>query len=188
MNEVLLQMIVEKLEALEIALLKQSDPSKYCESLNALETLMKSLQSEIMKLSLERKTNTDRVTDLSNQINTLRSNSIDPEQNQVNHIHHFHKHIWISLSLFIISLFLAYGWINCHIEKKQFEANDIKYRFWKANGNTSLLKIIYGTDSLYNLDKDGFTNEVLRAEHEIAEQEKMHRLASEKKNNERDHR
>jgi hypothetical protein len=104
-----------------------------------------------------------------------------PEQNQVKHIHHFHKHIWISLSLFIILLLCAYGWMNCHIEKKQFEANDMKYRFWKANGNASLLKIIYRTDSLYNLDKDGFTNEVLRAEHEIAEQEKMNRLAGEKK-------
>ena len=71
--------------------------------------------------------------------------------------------------------------MNCHSEKKQFEANDIKYRFWKANGNTSLLKVVYQTDSLYNLNKDVFTNVVLRAEHTIAEQEKNHRLAGEKK-------
>ena len=63
MNEVLLQTIIEKLEALEIALLKQSDLTKDCESLNALETLMKSLQCELMKLSLERRTNTDRVAE-----------------------------------------------------------------------------------------------------------------------------
>jgi hypothetical protein len=181
MNEVLLQTIIEKLEALEIALLKQNHLTSDCESLNALETLMKSLQSEIIRLSLERRTNTDCVTDLSNQINTLRSNYINPEQNQVKHIHHFHKHIWISVSLFVVSLLFAYGWMNCHIEKKQFEANDIQYRFWKANGNTSLLKIIYHTDSIYNLDKDDFTNKVLRKEHQIAEKEKMHRLAGEKK-------
>ena len=181
MNEVLLQTIIEKLEAMEIALLKQSDPTKDCESLNVLARLMKSLQSEIMKLSSEYRTNTDCVTDLSNQINTLRSNYINPEQNQVKHIHHFHKQIWVSVSLFIVSLLFAYGWINCHNEKKQFEANDIQYRFWKANGNVSLLKIIYKTDSLYNLDQDGFTKEVLRAEHKIAEQEKMHRFADEKK-------
>jgi hypothetical protein len=104
-----------------------------------------------------------------------------PEQNQVKHIHHFHKHIWISLNLFIILLFCAYGWMNCHIEKKQFEANDMKYRFWKANGNASLLKVVYHTDSLYELDKNNFAKEVLLQEHKIAEQEKMHRLAGEKK-------
>ena len=57
----------------------------------------------------------------------------------------------------------------------------MKYRYWKANGNTSLLKIVYYTDSLYNLDEYHFTNEVLRAERQIAKQEKMHRLAGEKK-------
>ena len=169
MNEVLLQTIIEKLEALEIALLKQSDPTKDCESLNVLARLMKSLQSEIMKFSSECRTNTNCVTDLSNQINTLRSNYINPEQNQVKHVHHFHKHIWISLSLFIISLLFAYGWINCYNEKKQFEANDIQYRFWKANGNASLLEIIYKTDSLYNLDRDDFKDQVLEAERQIKE-------------------
>jgi hypothetical protein len=87
---------------------------------------------------------------------------------------------WIS-TVFIISLLLAYGWMNCRNEKKIFEANDIKYRFWKANGNASLLKIIYLTDSIYNLDKDDFINGVLHAELKIAEQEKMHPLADEKK-------
>jgi len=73
--------------------------------------------------------------------------------------------------------------MNCHIEKKQFEANDIKYRFWKANGNTNLLKIIYKTDSLYNLDKTNFAKEVLRQERQIADEEKKHRLAGEKTEN-----
>jgi len=180
MSEVLLQTIVEKLEALEIALLKQSQPAKDGE-LKALAAVIKSVQSELMELSSECKTNTDCVTNLSNKINTLRLNFADPEQTHFKHIHHFHKHIWISLTLFIISFLLTYGWMNCHFEKKQFEANDIKYRFWKANGNASLLKIIYQTDSIYNLGKDDFTNKVLRNEHQIAEQEKMHQLAGEKK-------
>jgi len=134
--------------------------------------LLKNISSEELHLAI-----------LSNQINALRLNFAHPEQNQVKHVHHFHKHIWISFSLFIVSLLFAYGWMNCHSEKKQFEANDIKYRFWKANGNTSLLKVVYQTDSLYNLNKDVFTNGVLRAEHTIAEQEKKHRLAGEKTEN-----
>ena len=101
-------------------------------------------------------------------------------QNQVRHVHHFHKQVWHSVSLFIISLLLAYGWINCSNEKKSFEANDMKYRFWRANGNTHLLKIVYYTDSLYNLNKDNFIEQVIRSERQISEQENMHRLAGEK--------
>lgn len=181
MNEVLLQTIVEKLEALEIALLKNDNPRKIGEASNELAAVVTSVQYELMKFGSELRTNNDRVNNLSKEINALRLNFVTPEQNQVKHIHHFHKQIWISLSLLTVSLLLAYGWLNCHNEKKQFEANDIQYRFWKANGNTSLLKIIYHTDSLYNLDKDHFADEVLRAEHQIAEQEKMQRLAGEKK-------
>jgi len=182
-NEVLLQTIVEKLEALEIALLKQSPPAKEGESSKELVTAVKSVQTELTKFNSEVRTKTDCVNNLSNQINILRLNFAHPEQNQVKHIHHFHKHIWISLSLFIVSLLFAYGWMNCHSEKKQFEANDIKYRFWKANGNTNLLKIIYKTDSLYNLDKTNFAKEVLRQERQITDEEKKHRLAGEKTEN-----
>ena len=180
MSEVLLQTIVEKLEALEIALLKPNHPAKEGESSNALATEVKSVQSELKKFTSEFRTSSDRVNNLSKEITTLRLNFGNPEQTQVKHIRHFHRQIWISIGLFLISLLLAYGWTNCHSEKKVFEDNDIKYRFWKANGNTSLLKIIYRTDSLYNLDRDHFTNEVLRGEHEIAEQEKKDRLAGEK--------
>lgn len=185
MSEVLLQTIVEKLEALEIALLKQGKPGKDGEVSNELAPAVNSVRSELIKFNSEVRRNNDRVNNLSKEINTLRLSFVDLKQNQVKHIHHFHKHIWISLSLFIISLLLAYGWMNCHSEKKVFEASDIKYRFWKANGNASLLKIIYHTDSLYNLGKDDFTNEVLRAEHQIAEQEKQRRVAGEKKKDER---
>ncbi len=101
-------------------------------------------------------------------------------QRPVKHTHHLHKQTWISISLFIISLLLAYGWINSIHEKEAFEANDIKYRFWEVDGNTSLLKIIYFTDSIYNLDKKNFTKRVIQAEFKIAEQEKLHRLADEK--------
>ena len=81
--------------------------------------------------------------------------------------------------IFNITL-LAYGWINCHNEKKAFEANDLKYRYWKANGNKILLKASYDTDSLYELDKDGFKKEVLNREKNISEREKMFRLVDEK--------
>lgn len=85
-------------------------------------------------------------------------------KSQVKHIHRYYKQLWVTVSLFIISLLLGYGWINCHNEKKAFEANDIKYRYWKADNNVSLLKLTYYTDSLYDMDKDDFRNQVVHAE------------------------
>ena len=127
-------------------------------------------------------TNNEKINGLSEDIRALRVNSGNPIQDRVKHIHHFHKQVWLSVSLFIISLLLVYGWINCSKEKKSFEANDMKYRFWKANGNSHLLKIVFYTDSLYNMDKIIFyTTGCLGLRHQIVEQEKMHRLAGEKK-------
>ncbi len=177
MSEILLQAIVEKLEALEIALLKQDSERKDEE----LKTTVKSVQSELIKFGSIFTTNNEKINNLSERINALRVKPGNPIQNQVKHVHHFHKQVWLSVSLFLISLSLAYGWINCSNEKKSFEANDLEYRFWKANGNTNLLKIVFFTDSLYNLDKDHFTQQVIGAERQIYEQEKVHRLADEKK-------
>jgi len=185
MNEILLQAIVEKLEALEIALLKQVSASKVEETSNELTSQIKLLQSEFLKIASAFTTNNEKINDLSEEIPALRVNSGNPIQNQVKHVHHFHKQVWLSVSLFIISLLLGYGWSNCSNEKKSFEVNDIKYRFWKANRNTNLLKIVFYTDSLYKLDKYHFIQQVVRAEQQIYEQEKMHRLAGEKEKNQK---
>jgi hypothetical protein len=126
----------------------------------------------------------EKLNSLSKEMNLLRLNLGNLEPRQVKHIHHFHKLVWVTVSLFLISLFLAYGWINCHNEKKAFEANDIKYRYWKADNNASLLKLTYYTDSLYNMDKDDFRNQVVHAEQQIAEQGKRFRLAGEKERRE----
>ena len=173
MSEILLQAIVEKLEALEIALLKQGSAGK----IEELETAVRSIQSAFIKLNSAFNVNNEKIDGIAEDIRALRR-----LHNKVKHTHHFHKQVWVSVSLFIICLLLAYGWINCSNEKKAFEANNMKYRYWKANGNASLLKIIYYTDSLYNLDEYHFTNEVLRAERKLEEQNKVQRLAPEKKN------
>ena len=101
-------------------------------------------------------------------------------KSQVKHTRNFYKHVLVTVILFLISLLLAYGWINCHSEKKAFEANDIKYRYWKVDSNASLLKLTYYTDSLYDMDKDDFRNQVVHAEQKIAEQATQFQLAGEK--------
>ena len=179
MSEILLQAIVEKLEALEIALLKQDSADKDEE----LKAAVRSIQSAFIKLNSAFNANNEKINGLSEDIRALKVNSGNPMQNQVKHVNHFHKQVWLSVSLFIISLLLAYGWVNCSNEKKSFKANDMKYRYWKVNGNTHLLKIIYYTDSLYNLNKNNFIKQVVRSERQISEQENMHRLVGEKEKN-----
>lgn len=181
MNEILLQAIVEKLEALEMALLKQGNAGKDEQTSNELTTAVKSVQSELIKFASAFSTNNEKINSLSEEIYALRVKSGNPIQNHVKHIHHFHKQVWLSVSFFIISLLLAYGWINCSNEKKSFEANDMKYRFWKANGNTNLLKIVFYTDSLYKLDKTHFIQQVIGTEQQIVENEKQFRIAGENK-------
>jgi len=172
MSEILLQAIVEKLESLEIALLKQDNADKDEE----LKTAVKSIQSAAFTMiNGPYNIKNEKIDSILEEIHALRG-----MDNKVRHTHHFHKQVWISVSLFIISLLLAYGWINCSNEKKSFEANDMKYRYWKGNGNTHLLKIIYYTDSLYNQNKDHFIEQVVRAERQISEQENRRRLAGEK--------
>ncbi len=177
MSEILLQAIVEKLESLEIAFLKRGSAGKDEE----LKAVARSIQAELIKFSSALNANNEKINNLSEDIRVLKVNSRNSTQNNVEHVHHFHKQTWITVSLFIISILLAYGWINSSNEKKSFEANDMKYRYWKANGNTHLLKIIYFTDSLYNQDKDHFIQVVTAAEQQIGVQERAKRNADEKK-------
>jgi len=145
MSEILLQAIVEKLEALEGVLLKQGSAGKDEAASSELTTAVESVQSELIKFGSIFTANNEKINNLSEVIHALRLKSGYPTQNKVKHIHHLHNQVWLSVSLFLISLLPAYGWINCNNEKKSFKANDIKYRFWKANGNSHLLKIVFYT-------------------------------------------
>ncbi len=186
MSEVLLQTIVEKLESLEIALLKESNSGKD-EALQKQSLQgFKSLHSEIQIFISQLNHDSEKLNGFSKEMNLLRLNLGKIERGHFKHIHHFHKLVWVTVSLFIIALLLAYGWINCHNEKNVFEANDIKYRYWKVDSNASLLKLTNYTDSLYDLNKDDFTNQVVRAEQQLAEQAEQFRLAGEKEKEERE--
>jgi len=180
MSEILLQTIVEKLESLKIALLKESNSGKDEALQNQILKGFKDFQSEVATFASQLNTNSETLLGFSKEVNSLRLNLGNPIQNQVRHTHHFHKLVWVTVSLFLITTLLAYGWMNCSNEKEVFEANDIKYRYWKVDSNASLLKITYYTDSLYNLDKESFRKQVISAEQQIFEQEEMLRLADER--------
>ena len=180
MSEILLQTIVEKLESLEIALVKESSTSKDETLQKQILQGFKDFQSEVGKFAFQLNINNEKLHDFFKEINATGLKMSSLTKSQVKNIHRYYKQLLVTVSLFLISLLLAYGWINCHSEKKAFEANDIKYRYWKVDSNASLLKLTYYTDSLYDMDKDDFRNQVVYAEQKIAEQAKQCRLADEK--------
>ena len=179
MSDILLQTIIEKLKTIEIGLLKENtnkDP--------AIETLLKEielLKNEMAKWPLRFKANLEKLNELLNGIASLNLKLELPKRENIKHSHHLHKGVWISVGLFIISLFFLYGWINSINTKKTFEANDMKYRFLKVNNNPALLKFLFQTDSLYNINKDFFAKLVVTKEKNLNEQAEQFRLAGEKK-------
>ena len=103
-----------------------------------------------------------------------------PVKNQIEHKHHLHKGIWIAAGLFVTCFLLAWGWINAHQEKEQFEANDVKYRSLKISGNKNVLNLCKYTDSLYRKDRVGFSSNVEQEERRLIEQAELLRLAGER--------
>lgn len=181
MSEILLQTIVEKLEALEIALLKENNAGKNETIYQALLKEIKSAQSEITKLPVLLRADSKKINELTESIAALNIKLNISLKNQISHTHHLHKAVWICAGLFITSLIFLISWINCSNTKEKFEANDIKYRYLRVNGNTSLVKLLYHTDSLYDLNKDAFCKLVIQHEQQLAKQAELLRLLVEKK-------
>lgn len=122
MSEILLQTIVEKLESLEIALLKESDSGKDEVLQKQMLKDFNDFQSEVGKFTTQLNINNEKLNSLSKEINGVRINLSNSKVNHVKHTRNFYRHLLITVSLFIISSLLTYGWINCHDEKKVFEA------------------------------------------------------------------
>ena len=182
MNQVLLETIVEKLEGLELTLLKENkagneDDTMQKDFLNEI----KLFQSEITKLPTHLKVSNEKINELSRNITSLNFKLGLGVKENIYHKHHLHNGVWIAIGFFITSLFLLHGWVNCYSEKKIFEANDIKYRYLKVNGNAALVRILYQTDSLYKLNNDLFIKCVTNRQESLSQQGEMQRLAGEKK-------
>jgi hypothetical protein len=180
MSEVLLETIVEKLESLEIALLKESDARKENTTQQALLKEVNLLKSEFIIHTGQLRSGEEKMNGLIKSITTLNFKLSSPLENNIKHFHHFHKGLLVTLAFFVLASVFLYGWMRCSKLKEQFEANDMRYRFFKMNGNASLLKIIHETDSLYHTNRIDFTSKVVRAGEHLAEQAEMLRLANEK--------
>jgi hypothetical protein len=180
MNEILMQTIIEKLESLEISFLKNS-PDKDSKVQEKFLKEIKNYQCEITKIIPQVKSVNEKIHDLTKNVAAINFGLVNKATGQIHHTHYLQRGIWSSILLFIISLFLLYGWINSYNANNVSETNDIKYRYLKVNGNIGLLKLLYRTDSLYILNKQLFKKMVAEKEDSLVQQMQSLRLAGEKK-------
>lgn len=167
MNEKLLEVMIEKIDSFEM-LLKVMDTGK--EEIQKLRAEVDFIRKEIKNLPSQLQLDTGKLKELSASIDKLIKQLEIPVKNEVEHRHHLHKGIWIAVGLFITCFLLGWGWLNCYKEKEQFEANDMKYRSLKISGNAALLKGCDVTDSLYQKDPGGFSNNVEQEEQRLTRQ------------------
>jgi len=172
MSEILLQTIVEKLEVIEL-LLKQDKKNKD-------EEVSKMILDEIKRVSTS-SINSDKIDELKLSMDKCCKTVERASTNQIIYKHYLHKGIWIAIILFFVSIFLLLKWITAINDKRQFEANDIKYRALKVSGDKVLLKLLYQTDSFYNVHADWMRKYVAKEEDRLVEKTKMIELAGEKK-------
>jgi hypothetical protein len=175
MNEILLQTIVEKLEATE-RLLRPDRKNKDGE---VLERILEEIKKVSVPLSF------DKIDELNLSIDKCCKTLERRSANQIIYKHYLHKGIWIAIILFFVSIFFLWEWMNTVDDKKQFEANDIKYRALKVSRDEELLKLLYQTDSFYNVNADWMRKYVAKEEH-LIEQTKIFELAGEKKKSVKD--
>ena len=185
MNEVLLQTIVEKLGIFE-TLLKQDATDKNEINQSQWTEQLQTLHEDIKKMNEHSLLNQKRIRELELIMKALNESLQTPIKNQINHKHHVHKGIWIAIISIFVSTFFFCLWMNSNDHKKQFEANDIKYRALKVTHDKALLDLLYQTDSLYNLDPKHMQDWVAQQENQLSEQTKMFQLAGEKKKERKD--
>jgi hypothetical protein len=180
MNDVFLQSIVEKLEALEIALLKRDNSATISETQHSIANQLKSCQSGIESCSRDLRNLNSRIEALSIKVTTLPKSLNEKRQDHTIHYHHLHKGLWISIGLFLILTIVMASLINTRNNFKAYEANDIKYRRLKVNADTALLRRLYRSDSLFTIDPEAFRKHTIDEENRIAERARLLRLAGEK--------
>lgn len=182
MSEIILQSIVEKLESIEIALLKPTTPTINDETNQAILNEVNSFRIELKNNSASVKISNEKANEILLRLDAHTRKLDEPVKDNIKYHHYLHKGLWVSLALFVLSILLLMGWVNSYNSKKQYEANDIKYRSLKINAGPYLIKTFYNMDSSYNADAEAVRKKTIQEEDRLAEQTKLLRLAGEKEN------
>lgn len=180
MSEIVLQAIVDKLEAIEIVLVKQQPVTINDEARQAILNELKAFRYELNMISAGVKIGNERANEILLRLETIALKRDEHVKTDITYHLHLHKSLWVSLALFTCSIFLLIGWVSTYNSKKQFEANDIKYRALKITAGRNIVRIFYNIDSSYNFNPDSVRTATIQQEDRMAEQIKLLRLAGEK--------
>ncbi|MEO8173578.1 MAG: hypothetical protein ABI581_10865 [Sediminibacterium sp.] len=179
MSDILLESIVEKLEGIEVFLKAintgSPQPVDLTPILSEISALKKDPADLPGKLSLHAKKLAELEVNMASLLQQLKL----PLNNKIEHKHHLHKGIWLSAGLFLVLVFLIWGWLNTYSKLEQYEGNDIKYRYFKVYGNQALIKFCGQIDGLYLKDKSGFRDSIEQEEQRLFRQWELNRLAGE---------
>jgi hypothetical protein len=167
MNDVLLNSVIEKVNAQETTIKEMQDVmQKVAGQPDEIEIL----QKEVVRLGTILKDvsfPTKEMSNLSEKMTGLYTQLKQPVQTKVenNHHHHFPKVIWFTITLVIGLGVVSAGWYTTASDTDQYKANDTKYRYLKLYGNKSLLQSLNITDSVYQVDPK-MRNSVIQKEEE----------------------
>lgn len=118
MSEVLLQMIAEKLDALGAALSKPVTTGADTAIQETLVKEVKLFQTEMKKFEENLKANNANLARLTSSLDNHTFQLKQPLRNNVEHQHHLHKGIWVTVGLFIAATFFLWEWVNTYQSKK----------------------------------------------------------------------
>lgn len=192
MNDVLLEIVIDKVDAQEKKMNEQETEIQQLEEkinnipdhkelLAEVKTRLDELKTVIGKISFPEKDIQQLSASLQASMSLLRQ----PIRNDIRHHHHVPKVIGVAAGLFIVLAVVCAGWYNTVRKLDGFVANDTKYRHLKLDTAQETLQLYLDkVDELYKSQSD-MRKVVLATEEEYRENferlKKAERLKSEAK-------
>ena len=168
MSEVLMQTIVDKLNDIDAAVgqLKEHMPRvpDYSGQLTGINQSVTQVQESLVKMPQQLKFPTAAVHTLTQHLEVNNDLLRRPPRQEIRHHHHITKGI-IASGVLGLLLAICVCWIYRLYERQEnYKANDIKYRYLKIEGTSSLQALLYKMDSLYHKDMKAVTDSVVEWE------------------------
>lgn len=182
MSEILLNAIIEKLEALEFLWNVDRSEQQAAPDLSPVLAELQMLHKLLSQLSSMIEHGDRNIADLSVKIDKF---SHAPASSQHTAVPGKLKYLIVIAGLSMLLLLFSWGWINTFTNATEAQASSWKYRYFKVSGPESTYRLMKRVDSSYQADKTSFKKEVIRLEERLLSFADSIRFAGEKKKGKR---
>ncbi len=165
-QNLLMQSIVERVEGMELLLhaaLDQKQQVDYSAITSEIASFKKEILANFSKLLLD----INMVKELNQNIAKLQQEISVHKEFKIEHKHVLHKGIWLFVGLTFLLLLFTVGWMRKYDKLNSYKEDSVKYRYLKAFGNESAIRLSHRIDSLYNVDSGNFWNMVVKEEKQL---------------------